>query len=191
VPRIDAPTVVEHHAQRRAALVAAAEALLAEQGVDAVTLAAVGSRAGLARSSVYQYFGSAPGIVAAVVEDAFPRATAQLLAAMAAATSPREKVDAYITTALELSGDRTHRSLRALAAADLPPECHARMAELHEAQTEPLVHALKEMGERDALLTARLVSGIVRAAAQAIAEGTPPARVRRRTLALVHQGIGS
>ena len=60
MPRIDAPTVAEHHAQRRAALLAAAEELLAEQGVEAVTPAAVGARAGLARSSVYQYFSSSP-----------------------------------------------------------------------------------------------------------------------------------
>lgn len=191
MPRIDAPTVVEHHAQRRAALIAAAEELLAEQGVDAVTLAAVGSRAGLARSSVYQYFDSAPALVAAVVEDAFPRATDQLRASMAAAGGPAEQVDAYVETALRLAGDRAHRSLRALAGADLPVHCRARMDELHREQTEPLVEALRALGDRDAVLTAALVTGVVRAAAQAVAEGAPAAKVRRRALGLVHQGIGS
>jgi AcrR family transcriptional regulator len=191
MPRIDAPTVAEHHAQRRAALLAAAEELLAEQGVDAVTPAAVGSRAGLARSSVYQYFASAPAILAAVVEDAFPRATDQLRVAMDEAETPGAQVDAYVTTALALAGDRTHRSLRALAVADLPPQCQSRMDELHRAQSEPLVDALRALGERDAALTARLVSGVVRAAAQAIAEGAPAARVTRRTLALIHEGIGA
>lgn len=191
MPRIDAPTVVEHHAQRRAALLAAAEELLAEQGVEAVTPAAVGARAGLARSSVYQYFASSPAIVAAVVEDAFPRASEQLRAAMAGASTPGEQVDAYVRTALALAGDRTHRSLRALSAADLPPECQARMDELHRAQTAPLVEALDAMGVGDAALTARLVTGMVRAAAQAVAEGDQQSRVTRRTLALIHEGIGA
>lgn len=191
MPRIDAPTVVEHHAQRRAALLAAAEELLAEQGVEAVTPAAVGARAGLARSSVYQYFASSPAIVAAVVEDAFPRATEQLRTSMAAAATPAEQVDAYVTTALRLAGDRTHRSLRALAGADLPEHCRARMDELHRAQTAPLVDALKALGTPDPALTAALVSGVVRAAALAVAEGAPAARVTRRTLALIHEGIGA
>ncbi|MFN8147396.1 MAG: TetR/AcrR family transcriptional regulator [Candidatus Nanopelagicales bacterium] len=191
MPRIDAPTVAEHHAQRRAALLAAAEELLAEQGVEAVTPAAVGARAGLARSSVYQYFSSSPAIVAAVVEDAFPRAIEQLRAAMAATTTPAEQVDAYVTTALRLAGDRTHRSLRALAVADLPEHCQARMDELHREQTTPLVDALKALGAPDPALTAALVSGVVRAAAQAVAEGAPAARVTRRTLALIHEGIGA
>ncbi|HET7902009.1 MAG TPA: TetR/AcrR family transcriptional regulator [Candidatus Nanopelagicales bacterium] len=191
MPRIDAPTVVEHHAQRRAALLAAAEELLAESGVDAVTPAAVGARAGLARSSVYQYFASGPAIIAAVVEDAFPRATEQLRAAMAAATTPERQVDAYVRTALALADDRTHRSLRALSAAELPEECRSRMDELHRAQTAPLVEALEEMDVADSALTARLVSGVVRAAAQAVAEGAPAARVTRRTLALIHEGIGA
>ena len=191
MPRIDAPTVAEHHAQRRAALLAAAEELLAEQGVEAVTPAAVGARAGLARSSVYQYFSSSPAIVAAVVEDAFPRAIEQLRAAMAATTTPSEQVDAYVTTALRLAGDRTHRSLRALAVADLPEHCQARMDELHREQTTPLVDALKALGAPDPALTAALVSGVVRAAAQAVAEGAPAARVTRRTLALIHEGIGA
>lgn len=191
MPRIDAPTVAEHHAQRRAALLAAAEELLAEQGVEAVTPAAVGARAGLARSSVYQYFSSSPAIVAAVVEDAFPRAIEQLRAAMAATTTPAEQVDAYVTTALRLAGDRTHRSLRALAVADLPEHCQARMDELHREQTTPLVDALKALGTPDPTLTAALVSGVVRAAAQAVAEGAPAARVTRRTLALIHEGIGA
>jgi hypothetical protein len=110
---------------------------------------------------------------------------------MDAEASPARQVDAYVTAALALAQDRTHRSLQALASADLPPECHARLAELHDTQTAPLVDALRALGDRDAALTARLVSGLVRAASQAVAEGAPVARVRRRTLALVHQGIGS
>ena len=129
--------------------------------------------------------------MAAVVEDAFPRATEQLRAAMAAAPTPGGQVDAYVTTALALAGDRTHRSLRALAGADLPEHCQARMDELHRAQTAPLVDALRAMRTPEPALTAALVSGVVRAAAQAVAEGASPSRVTRRTLALIHEGIGA
>jgi AcrR family transcriptional regulator len=189
VPRIDAPTVAEHHSRRRAALVAAATELLASGGVDAVTLGAVGSATGLARSSVYQYFDSAPGLLAAVVEDAFPRSTERLRDAVDRATSPRDRVDAYLTTALDLATDPAHRSLYALSGAGLPEECRARIAELHEAQLAPLRDAVRGLGVADPALSTRLVLGMLQAATQAIVAGAPRARVRREVLALVHDGL--
>ena len=56
MPRIDAPTVAEHHVMRRDAIIAAARDLLGTAGASAVTPAAVAGRSGLARTSVYQYF---------------------------------------------------------------------------------------------------------------------------------------
>ena len=71
MPRIEAPRVAEHHARQRRALLDAAHALLAETG-EAPSMAAVGRRAGLARSSVYQYFDSPGALLHAVVTDVFP-----------------------------------------------------------------------------------------------------------------------
>ena len=48
----------EQKQQRRAAILAAAEQLLAEDGVDGVSLNAIARRAGLAKSNVYRYFES-------------------------------------------------------------------------------------------------------------------------------------
>ena len=189
VPRIDAPTVVEHHSRRRAALVHAGAELLASGGVDAVTLGAVGSATGLARSSVYQYFGSAPALLAAVVEDVFPRSTEKLRAAVDRAGTPQNKVDAYLSTALDLATDPAHRSLYALAGTGLPDECRARIAELHEAQFAPLRNAVRGLGVPDPALSTRLVLGVLQAATQAVVDGAPRARVRREVLALVHDGL--
>jgi AcrR family transcriptional regulator len=189
MPRIDAPTVAEHHSQRRAALLAAASAVLADGGVDALTLGAVGSAAGLARSSVYQYFDSAPALLAAVVEDVFPTATAMLAAAVERATTPLERVDAYVVTALDLAVDPANRSLYALAGANLPQECRARIVELHQDQFAPLRSAVADLEVADPALTTRLLLGLLGAATQAVRDGVPKARVRRETLALVHQGL--
>ena len=131
MPKIDAPTVAEHHRQRRAALLAAATSLLAEHGLDAVTLAAVGACAGLARSSVYQYFDSTPALIAAVVEDVMPRAAERVAAAMSSADSPMAKVDAFVAATLDAATAPVHRSLRALEGAGIPAACLARVDELH------------------------------------------------------------
>ncbi|WP_406673984.1 helix-turn-helix domain-containing protein [Nonomuraea sp. N2-4H] len=71
MPRIQAPTVAEHRAAQRRALLDAAREILAETGRPP-TLARVAERAGLARSSLYQYFRSSGDLLNAVVEDVFP-----------------------------------------------------------------------------------------------------------------------
>ena len=189
MPRIEAPTVAEHHQMRRTALLEAAENVLADHGADALTLAAVGNAAGLARSSVYQYFASTGDLMAAVVEDAFPRGTQRLRDAVEAAPTPRAKVDAYVVTALEMATDRTHRSLQALAAADLPADCRSRMSQLHMEQSAPLRDALTALGDPSPEITARLVLGVVRAASTLVVEGVPVPQARDRVLDLVHDGV--
>jgi len=189
MPKIDAPTVAEHHRRRRAALIEAGGTLLAEQGLDAVTLASVGAATGLARSSVYQYFDSTPALIAAVVEDAFPRATDLLAAAVAKAPTPLEKVTSYVRVALDLAADPAHRSLYALADADLPVHCRARLGELHQEQYAPLVDAVAGLGVKDAVLTTRLLGGLIQSGARAINDGLPKGHVQQQTLALIRKGL--
>ena len=189
VPKIDAPTVAEHHSRRRAALIAAGADLLASGGVDAVTLAGVGAATGLARSSVYQYFDSGPALLAAVVEAVFPRSTASLRAAVDGASSPQEKVDAYVITALDLATDPVHRSLYALAGSGLPEGCRARIAELHQEQFAPLHQAVSELGVADPALVTRLLLGVLQSATTAVVEGAPKAKVKDGVLAFGHEGI--
>jgi AcrR family transcriptional regulator len=189
MPRIDAPTVAEHHSRRRSDLLAAGAALLAEGGVDAVTLAGVGAATGLARSSVYQYFDSAPALLAAVVEDVFPRSTAKLRRAVDRAATPEAKVDAYVGAVLDLATDPAHRSLYALAGAGLPEHCRARIGELHQEQFAPLREAVTQLGVADAELTTHLLLGVLQSATQAVVEGAPRARVKRVVLRLVHDGL--
>ena len=191
MPKIDAPTVAEHHRQRRSDLLAAATRLLALGPLDAVTLAAVGEAVGLSRSSVYQYFDSTPALLAAVVEDAFPRAAGRIERAMGTSAAPAERIDAYVRVALELATDPTHRSLEALADAPLPAECRARIRYLHEEQYAPLRAALRDHGAADPDLSAGLILGILQSANRAISGGASSDRVLTETLRLIHGGIGS
>ncbi|EQD37557.1 transcriptional regulator, TetR family, partial [mine drainage metagenome] len=103
MPRISAPTLAEHQARQRRALIEATIDILASEGVGAVSPATVGRRAGLARSSVYQYFDSTASIIATAVEEAFPPANAALAAALAGATTPEGRIDAYVRETLRLA----------------------------------------------------------------------------------------
>lgn len=185
MPRIAAPTVAEHHAMRRAALVAAAGDLLARQDIEGVTLAAAGAAAGLARSSVYQYFDSAGALLAAAIEAALPRATAELAAVVESAGAPLDRVEAWVRATLTAATDPAHSAMVDLGGMDLPTQCRARLAELHAAQLAPLVGALRELEVPGPDLVAELLSGLVRAAAARINTGSPVGDVTERTVALV------
>lgn len=189
MPKITAATVAEHHAQRRRALIDAAVDILVAEGASAVTPAAVGARAGLARSSVYQYFDSTAALLATVVEEAFPRANAALAEAMEGAAGPGERLDAYITTTVRLAAEGAHRPAAALMAADLHPACRERIVELHLEQVAPLTEAVRDLGVPEPDLTAGLVGGVVQAAMAAAEGGADPGAVTARALDLVHRGL--
>lgn len=189
MPRIDAPTVAEHHRQRRRALLEAAGELLVSGGPEAVTLGAVGARTGLARSSVYQYFGSAADLIAALVEDAFPEATASLVAACAGCADPADRLDAYSRAYLAAATDERHRALGALSQAGLPPACRERVAQLHHQQVAPLREALDGLGVPDPDQAARLVLGVLRAAAAEVMAGVAVEPTAQRAVAMVHGGV--
>jgi AcrR family transcriptional regulator len=190
MPKIEAATVVEHHQMRRDALIGAAAELLAREGVEAVTLAAVGSAAGLARSSVYQYFDSSGAVLAAVVEAAIPRAGASMATAVESAATPEAKVLAWVSAYLVAVTDPAHRALAGLGGLNLPTECQDRIDALHAAQAAPLVSALTDLGADDAHLTAALIEGVARAGAERINAGASPERVHRRTTHFVRAALG-
>jgi AcrR family transcriptional regulator len=189
MPKISAPTVAEHRVRQRDALLQAAIDLLINSGVSAVTPAAVSAAAGLSRPSFYQYFPSGAGILAAVIEDAFPRANAALSNALASASGPAEELDTYVRVSLRLAHEGAHRPAAALSAAQLPDECRARLRELHREQAAPFMRALKDLGAPDLQLTAQLLGGVLEAAMGAIESGASLTSVTERTLTLVHAAV--
>lgn len=189
MPRIEAPTVAEHHMMRRAAVVAAARQVLAAGGPVAVTPAAVAGRAGLARTSVYQYYPSTAALIAAAVEETFAEANRALAAAVAGADDAREQVRAYVRRALALAV-HDHAPFRGWGAAGLPPECLARMRELHDEMLAPLRSAMEELGVADAGLATALVFGAVSAAAEVVEHGGDAAAATEQTMGFVEAGLG-
>ncbi|MGY1454309.1 TetR/AcrR family transcriptional regulator [Streptomyces sp. SS8] len=187
MPKINASTVAEHRAHQREALVGAAIDILVSEGAAAVTPAAVGARAGLARSSVYQYFDSSAALLATVTEEAFRRSNEALAGAMAAASGPVERVEAFFRESLRLGAEGAHRPAAALMGAGLPPACQERLMELHLEQVEPFRAAVREIGAPDPELTADLIAGMLHTALAAVERGAPLDAVTDRTLALVRR----
>lgn len=187
MPKINASTLAEHRARQREALVEAAIDILVNEGAAAVTPAAVGARAGLARSSVYQYFDSSAALLATITEEAFRRSNEALGAAMATAHTPLERVEAFVRESLRLGAEGAHRPAAALVNAGLPPACQERLAELHREQVAPFRAAVRQLGVPEPALTADLVAGMLHSALAAVEHGAPLDTVTARTLTLVRR----
>ncbi len=189
MPRIEAPTVAEHHALRRAAIVSAAVDLLAREGVAGVSPAAVAAAAGLARSSIYLYFPSTGALIGAGVEETFRRSLAALEGVMSGAQTPGERIAAYVDGSLT-AAIAGHQPMAAYIAADLPADCLDRVVDLHRELQAPLVKALQDKGIRDALGVAGLIGGVISAGATQVNRGERPATVRSRVQHFVTSALG-
>ncbi|GAA3803944.1 hypothetical protein CSO01_02320 [Cellulomonas soli] len=192
MPRIDAPTVAEHHVMRRRAIVSAARDLLGSAGASAVTPAAVAGRSGLARTSVYQYFPSTGALLAAAVEATFVDANDALADAVADAPGgdPRSRIHAYVQVGLRLAA-RDHGPFHQLTLTGLPPECTDRVRELHDALLAPLRAAVEELGVRDTTLVTGLVFGAISAAVQLVDHGRDLDETTAGTLAFIDAGLAA
>ncbi|WP_122815999.1 TetR/AcrR family transcriptional regulator [Nocardioides pantholopis] len=181
MPRIDAPTVVEHHARQRRALLDAARSLLAETG-EAPSMAAVGRRAGLARSSVYQYFGSPEALLHAVVADVFPDWAGQVQQRVDEATTPGEKVWAYIEANVDLFASSEQAVAHALSRVVEPHVLRGPMEQFHRRLQVPLREALAAYGEPEVPAMAELIDAMIVQASRGAGSGDPecsPQEVQR------------
>ena len=178
MPRIKAATVAEHRVAQRAVLIEAAREILAERADRAPSLTEVAARAGMARSTVYEYFGSGAELFDAVVADLFPRWAKRLESSMRSARSPGERVLAYVDANLRLVADGEHAIARSLAAVD--GSAFDADGDTHASLVEPLVDALRDLGAPDPEATAELVTAVVYSASHMIESGTSLRTARSR-----------
>lgn len=189
VPKITAATVAEHRVAQRAALIAAAKIIIAAEGVAGISARTVCERAGLARSSFYEYFPSKDDLLAAIAAEAFSDWARELEAAMAAAQPGRPRLHAYIEATIRMAADGKHTLATGLQHTDLSPKSHDDIMAMHDALTTPLRTLLHELEVQDAPTQAVLVQGIITAGMTLVDHGSSPADVTRLVTALLDDGL--
>ncbi|PRI12131.1 TetR/AcrR family transcriptional regulator [Leucobacter massiliensis] len=171
MPKINAATVAEHRAQQERHLLRVAHAFLEETG-RAPSMAELAERAGLARSSVYHYFGSSEALLAALVRDVFPRWAERITGAMAAAPDAGARVLAYAVENLRLVHEGAHAVASALSALTPEDAIDAESSRMHLAIREPLIDALTELGVAEPESVGELVNAVVHAATRLLESGS-------------------
>lgn len=147
MPKITEPTIAEHRAKQRAAILRAAEEIALERGGPAVTMTTVAARTGLARPSVYAYFASADEMLVTLVLEGFDRWRAALSHATGDAAAPQDLVRAYFAAAARSAAAGNHRLAAALTGVELPDDVRASLATGHRETAAPLAAAATALRE--------------------------------------------
>jgi AcrR family transcriptional regulator len=176
---------------QRAALLDAARSLLSEGGTEALTFSALAARTGLARSSVYEYFGSRAAVVEELCTVDLPLWAAEVEAAMAAADTAEARIEACVRTQLALAGDRRHRAVVAISASELDDAARERIRAAHGGLAAMTMDALAAMGHRRPRLAAMMLQGVVDAAVRRLELGAAedPSEITEAAVAMALHGV--
>src|SRR5690606_5678875 len=161
MPKISAPTVAEHRVAQRAALLSAGEAVLLESGLAGVSPRTVCERAGLARSSFYDYFSTRDDLLVAIAIAAIERWDAEIEAALGGSEPGLGELRAFVDAAMAMTAEGKHEIAGALRDANLSPSRYEDLMELHEALMRPVIRVLADFGLQDSRSAAALAQGVL------------------------------
>lgn len=114
MPKIDAPTVREHHAMVKAKLIAATEEILREKGTEGLSAGAVAERAGIARNSIYRYVDSVEDLKFLALEQHVPRWSDAIFSDLDDDLNPEDKMAAFAVACLKQTTEFSHGFLAGL-----------------------------------------------------------------------------
>src|ERR1700731_4688584 len=191
--------VLQHLAARHDAIVAAARAIAAEQGLGAVQIVPVAARAGIAAGTVYRYFPAKTDLVQALIEAVSARELGAFRKAADAAPGPLSALAAGLVT-FAARALRHRRLAWAVLAEPIDqtidgPRLDARRALTTEIETRVRAAiAGGHLPDQDAAVAALalvglMLEGLIGPLAPAAAAGSPRANVQLLTL-LALRGLG-
>ena len=171
MPKIEAANLAEHRELRRQQLMAAAIELAVDEGAHAITVAAVAQKAGLSRSSIYEYFASSADLVADLVIEELDYYTLRLAEAIKGATDPFEMIELWITEGLRYVADGRHMLVKSLNTVTPPAYRKEEISVGHRKLLAPLRSALQETGIKDVMAAAAFLQSVTDAASVRIESG--------------------
>ena len=171
MPRIETETLAQHRDWRRNQLIDAAASIAMESGGAAVTVAAVAQRAGLSRTSVYEYFGSGSELVADLVIDELHSFAVTLNTAVTDCTDAKCIVTCWVKGALTYIADGRHLLAKALNATAVPQSRTQQIGTAHRALMAPLVKAVTDLGVKDSQRALSFIQAITDASTKRIESG--------------------
>jgi AcrR family transcriptional regulator len=171
-PKIQAATVVEQRQMRQRQLIDAALAIALESGAANITVAAVAKRAGLARSSMYEYFSSSADLIADLVIEELALYQKRLAQAVKGTEDPYQHIELWIAEALQYVVDGRHMLIKSLNAAAIPDFRRDEISQGHRNLMTTISAPLQEIGLTDIRGAMSYLQNTIEAASVRIESGS-------------------
>lgn len=165
-PRLDT------RSERQEQILAAAQAIIAKFGIEAVNLTDLAKKSGISRPAVYQYFASKEHLLAELVINEIADLSNAIDEHIAKYEDPLERVRIWLHYSLAHLASADHRVIRQISISTLPEESRSMIRDLHGHFMMALLSPLGELGVKDVTSTAHLIFASVAAAASRIDEGS-------------------
>lgn len=191
MPRIKTPTLADHRDWRRSQLIDAAAAIALESGGQSITVASVAARAGLSRTSVYEYFASSADLAADLVIDELESFAEALAEATSGEEDPLDSIEKWIQASLQYIADGRHLLAKALNSVDLPRDRSAAIGTAHRALLAPLQSKLIAIGITDTGFALSMIQSITDSASRRIESGEEAEAVISMTTNFCIAGLNS
>jgi len=171
-PKIQAATVVEQRQMRQRQLIDAALSIALESGAANITVAAVAKRAGLARSSMYEYFSSSADLIADLVIEELALYQKRLAQAVKGTEDPYQHIELWIAEALQYVVDGRHMLIKSLNAAAIPDFRRDEISQGHRDLMTTISAPLQEIGLTDIRGAMSYLQNTIEAASVRIESGS-------------------
>ena len=171
-PKIQAATIVEQRQMRQRQLIDAALAIAMESGAASITVGAVAQRAGLARSSIYEYFSSSADLIADLVIEELALYQKRLAQAVNGTQDPFQHIELWIAEALQYVVDGRHMLIKSLNAATIPEFRRAEISQGHRNLMTTISAPLQEIGLTDIRGAMSYLQNTIEAASVRIESGS-------------------
>ena len=189
MPKITSATVAEHRVAQRAALVRAGEEVLLDGGLAGFHPTSVSKRAGMARSSFYDYYATKDDLLVAIAIEAMARWSAQMEEALKDVQPGLPQLRAFVDATMRMAADGQHRLAEIVREAHLSPSSMDDLMALHEALLSPVTRVLTDVGVDASRTSVMLAQGVLSAGVQLVAHGVDPKDVARDAYRMLTAGL--
>jgi AcrR family transcriptional regulator len=164
-----APAIRSRDPERRERILSSATALIADRGYHAVTMADLGSSAGIVGSGIYRHFDGKLAVLVALLDRVMERLLAEAYQAVAGADDDRHALAALVRGQIDvILDDGPLVLLYQRELLTLPEPDRRRLCRMHRHYIEEWVHLLVGLRPELTDVAARELTGLLGAAAHAV-----------------------
>lgn len=167
-PKINARTTREQRDWRREQLLSVALELALESPSHEISMTELAKRAGLSRTSVYEYFTSSSDVITQVLIQELEEYRNILQGAMETECSPEGKLRSWIEASLHYVTSGDHLLAKGMGAISASPESIALFRKKHQSLLAPLLEVFVALGVKNPARAMTFTQAIVDIAAKNI-----------------------